>query len=53
MNDNYYVSQHNKEKEFVVSSNPWMLCGTEVVKLEGFSGGYAMDGLDILKEDAE
>lgn len=49
MNDKYHVSEKNKGKEFEVISEPWNLCGTMVVKLKGYSGGYAMDGLDLAK----
>lgn len=51
MNDKYYVSQVNKSKVWVVVSEPWNLCGTMVVQLEGKSGGYALDGLDLVEED--
>ena len=30
-----------KNKVFTVISEPWDLCGNEVVKLEGISGGFA------------
>lgn len=33
-----------------LASEPWMCCGTLVVKLEGKSGGYAVDGLNIISE---
>lgn len=46
MNDKYRVSAKNKDKVFEVVSEPWNLCGTMVVKLEGVSGGYALDGLE-------
>ena len=49
MNDHYYVSKQNKGKVWTVCSEPWMCCGTLVVKLEGKSGGYAVDGLDVVK----
>lgn len=49
MNDKYYVSQKNKEKVFEVISEPWNLCGTMGVKLEGYSGGYAVDGLEVVE----
>jgi hypothetical protein len=45
MNDKYYVSENNRDKEFVVRSEPWVIGGEECVLLEGFSGGYAVDGL--------
>ncbi len=45
MNDKYYVSDKNKNKEFVVSSDPQNVCGTLSVWLEGYRGCYAVDGL--------
>lgn len=45
MNDKYVVSEKNKGKSFIVASEPWNCCGTMVVKLNGYSGGYAVDGL--------
>lgn len=50
MNNKYYVSAENKRRIWTVASKPWMCCGTLVVKLEGKSGGYAVDGLDIISE---
>lgn len=50
MNNKYYVSAENKSRIWTVASEPWMCCGTLVVKLEGKSGGYAVDGLDIISE---
>lgn len=49
MNDSYKVAEKNKGKEFEVISEPWNLCGTMVVKLKGYSGGYALDGLDLVR----
>lgn len=45
MNDKYYVDEKNRGKIWIVRSEPWMCCGTEIVLLEGWSGGYAVDGL--------
>ena len=45
MNDKYWVSEKNKGVEFTVKSEPFDLCGTTCVMLEGYRGGYAMDGL--------
>lgn len=50
MNNKYYVSDKNKGKVWTVRSEPWECCGTLVVLLEGKSGGYAVDGLDIVEE---
>lgn len=49
MNEKYYVSEANKGKIWTVQSEPWNLCGTEVVLLEGKGGGYAVDGLDLVE----
>lgn len=51
MNDRYYVSEENKGKVWTVQSEPWNCCGTMVVKLEGKSGGYAVDGLYLVGLD--
>lgn len=48
MNDKYVVAEKNKGKEFMVRSEPWDLCGTECVLLEGYRGGYAVDGLTLV-----
>jgi hypothetical protein len=32
-----------------VTSSPWMLCGSEVVMLEGFSGGFATQYLQKIR----
>ena len=50
MNDNYHVSEANKGKIWTVRSEPWNLCGTLVIALEGKSGGYAVDGLTLVEE---
>jgi len=34
-------AEKNKDKVWTVTSEPWPLCGSEVVKLEGISGGFA------------
>ena len=45
MNDKYRVSEKNKDRVFIVRSEPTMICGTECVFLEDYRGCYAMDGL--------
>ena len=50
MNDKYCVSEENKNKVFTIASEPWDCCGTLIVKLEGKSGGYAVDGLTLVDE---
>lgn len=51
MNDNYYVSKNNKEKIFTIVSKSWFMCGSEVVELDGYSGCYALDGLDEVENN--
>lgn len=48
MNGNYYVGEADKGKVWVVLSEPWELCGMEVVLLEGKCGSYATDGLTVV-----
>ena len=48
MNDKYRVAEGNNGKIFEVRSEPWDLCGTECVLLEGYRGGYAVDGLTVV-----
>ena len=50
MNSKYHVPAESKDKIWVVRSEPWNLCGTEVVLLEGKVGDYAVDGLDIVED---
>lgn len=50
MNNKYYVNEKNKGKVWTVRSEPWECCGTLVVLLEGKSGNYAVDGLNIVEE---
>lgn len=50
MNDKYYVLEKNKGKVFEVTSEPYSVCGTVVVKLEGIAGCYALDGLTEVGE---
>lgn len=41
MNGKYYVSEKNKDKEFIVTTEPAEVCGTLSVWLEGFRGCYS------------
>ena len=50
MNDRYHVSDKNKGVVWVVRSEPFDVCGSVCVMLEGYRGGYAVDGLDVVKE---
>ena len=49
MNNKYYVSEKNRDKTFTVISEPWEVCGSTVVRLDGFSSCYALDGLTEVK----
>lgn len=53
MNDKYYVSEKNKGKVFTVITEPYNVCGSDVVKLEGYSGCYAVDGLTVVENKNE
>lgn len=48
MNDRYCVAEKNKGKAFRTRSEPFDICGTECVLLEGYCGGYAVDGLILV-----
>ena len=48
--DHYHVSEENRGKVWTVRSEPWVCCGTLVVKLEGKVGGYAFDWLDKVED---
>jgi len=39
-----------KDKIWTVNSEPWDLCGSEVVLLEGFRGGFATEYLKKIEE---
>lgn len=46
MGGGYEVPERYQGQVWVVDSEPWTLGdGTEVVKLRGYEGGYATDGL--------
>lgn len=51
MNDKYYVSEKNKGKEFIVTTEPTEVCGTLSVWLDGFRGCYAVDGLTKVSQN--
>lgn len=48
MNEKYVVAEKNQGRVFTVRSQPFDICGTECVMLEGYSGGYAVDGLTVV-----
>jgi len=39
-----------KDKVWTVNSEPWDLCGSEVVLLDGFRGGFATEYLKKVDE---
>lgn len=53
MNGKYKVSEADKGKVFEVRSEPYNICGTKCVLLEGKTGGYSVDGLTEIKEATE
>lgn len=53
MNDKYRVAEKNKGVVFTVRSEPWNCCGTMVVLLDNYRGGYAVDGLTLAGRSKE
>lgn len=55
MNGRRKMRKGEEDKIWVVSSFPWELGGVLLVSLKGRSGGYAVDGLDLVerKKDNE
>ena len=45
MTDKYFEGKKYAGKIWTVASVPWKVCGDEIVALEGFRGGYSVDGL--------
>lgn len=43
-------AERYKDKIWEVRSNPWNLCGTEVVLLKGKSGGFATEFLKKVED---
>lgn len=39
------------DRVWVTRSTPWMVCGSQVVLLEGKAGGFATEFLEPVKED--
>lgn len=50
MNEKYHVNESDRGKVLTVKSEPWNCCGKMIVKLEGKSRRYAVDGLDLVGE---
>lgn len=46
---NCLESESYPDKVWTVASEPWTVCGTEVVKLEGKAGGFATEFLEKVK----
>jgi len=53
MTDKYFEGEQHAGKVWKVRSWPWTTCGEEVVLLEGFTGGYAVDGLELVERSSE
>jgi hypothetical protein len=47
---NCLEAERHKDKIWTTRSEPWMLCGSEVVLLEGKAGGFATEFLEIAEE---
>lgn len=53
MNGKYWVFGNERKKVFTVCSEPFKSCGSMFANLEGVTGGYPCDGLDLVEEKAE
>lgn len=53
MNNKYYVANHNLGRVFRVKTEPQKVCGTLSVWLDGYTGCYAVDGLDLVRKGEE
>lgn len=51
MNSKYFVSKKNNGKEFIIASDIFNVCGTDVVFLQGENSCYAVDGLTKIKKE--
>ena len=49
MTPKYMEYEKHRDEIFVVDSEPWMCCGTEIVRLKGY-GTFATDGLQLVAE---
>ena len=47
---NCYEAELYPDKIWTTCSEPWDLCGSEVVLLEGFRGGFATEFLEVVEE---
>lgn len=43
---NCYEAEKYKDKIWIVRSEPWIVCGSEVILLEGKSGGFETEFLE-------
>lgn len=43
-------AEKNKDKIWVITSEPWDVCGSEIVKLDGKRGGFATKFLRKVEE---
>jgi hypothetical protein len=43
----YEVRKHG-DKVWITNSEPWEMCGSQVVKLEGYSGGFDTSCLEVV-----
>lgn len=43
---NCYEAEKYKDKIWTVRSEPWIACGSEVILLDGKSGGFATEFLE-------
>ncbi len=49
---NCFEASIYKEKVWITRSEPWMMCGSQVVLLKGKSGGFDTSCLEVVPEGA-
>ena len=47
---NCYEARKHGEKVWVTRSAPWEMCGSQVVRLEGYAGGFDTSCLEVVQE---
>jgi hypothetical protein len=47
---NCYEARKHDDKVWITNSEPWELRGSQVVKLEGYSGGFDTSCLEVVSD---
>jgi len=49
-NGKYGLEKYYPENVFTVASEPWTVGDFQLVKLEGYGGGFRTDGLEVVED---